>query len=76
MGVSSTVRVTCVDDGPFKPLTLRRVNVLAENIRNIRSQDDGIELDYFRPLTSRQNVSVQRGTLAAKGRVSPTGSMD
>jgi hypothetical protein len=103
-------QVTYVDDGPFKPLTLRRVNVLAENIRNIRSRDrvypsdlrvealvfdagrlaidgnadflaephlgvkaaitlDGIELDYFRPLISRQNVSVQRGTLAAKGRV-------
>ena len=103
-------QVTYVDEGPFKPLTLRRVNVLAENIRNIRSRDrvypsdlrvealvfdggrlaidgnadflaephlgvkaaialDGIELDYFRPLTSRQNVSIQRGTLAAKGRV-------
>jgi hypothetical protein len=103
-------QVTYVDDGPFKPLTLKRVNVLAENIRNIRSRDrvypsdlrldavvfdagrltidgnvdflaephlgvkadvalEGIELDYFRPITSRQNVSVQRGTLAAKGRV-------
>ncbi len=103
-------QVTYVDEGPFKPLTLRRVNVVAENIRNLHSRDrvypsdlrvdalvfdagrlaidgnadflaepqlgvkaavvlEGIELDYFRPLTNRQNVSVQRGTLAAKGRV-------
>jgi len=103
-------RVTYVDDGPYKPLTLRRVNVVAENIRNVRSRDrvypselrvdaqvfeagklsidgnadflaephlgvraavdlEGIELDYFRPITNRQNISVQRGTLAAKGRV-------
>jgi uncharacterized protein DUF748 len=103
-------RVTYVDDGPYKPLTLRRLNVVAENIRNVHSRDrvypselhadaevfeagklnidgnadflaephlgvkaavalEGIELDYFRPIINRQNVSVQRGTLAAKGRV-------
>jgi len=103
-------QVTYVDEGPFKPLTLKRLNVLAENIRNIHSRDrvypsmlradarvfdagklvidgnadflaephlgvkaaitlDGIELDYFRPLTTRQNVTVQGGTLAAHGRV-------
>ena len=102
--------VTYVDDGPFKPLTLSRVDVVAENIRNIRSRDrvypsdlrldavvfergrlsidgnadflaephpgvkasialEGIELDYFRPITNRQNVGVQGGTLGAKGRV-------
>jgi len=102
--------VTYIDEGPFKPLTLKRVNVLAENIRNVHSRDrvypselhadaqvfdagklaidgnadflaepqigvkaaitlDGIELDYFRPLTTRQNVTVQGGTLAAHGRV-------
>jgi len=103
-------RVTYVDEGPYKPLTLRRVNVVAENIRNVHSRDrvypselrvdaqvfevgklsidgnadflaephlgvkaavalEGIELDYFRPITNKQNITVQRGTLAAKGRV-------
>ncbi|HEV8472737.1 MAG TPA: DUF748 domain-containing protein [Methylomirabilota bacterium] len=103
-------RVTYVDEGPYKPLTLRKVNVVAENIRNVHSRDriypstlkadaavfdagtlridgnadflaephlgvkaavelQGIELDYFKPITNRQNVIVQRGTLAAKGKV-------
>src|SRR5205085_6214244 len=88
----------------------RRLNVTAENIRNVHSRDrdypselhvdaavfdagrlnvdghadflaephlgvkavvalEGIELDYFKPITNRQNIVVQRGTLAAKGQV-------
>ncbi len=31
--------VTYVDDGPFKPLQLTRVNIVADNIRNIRSRE-------------------------------------
>ena len=31
--------VTYVDQGPFKPLRLRQLNITAENIRNIRSKD-------------------------------------
>lgn len=31
--------VTYIDEGPFKPLRLTRVNLDADNIRNIRSQD-------------------------------------
>jgi len=100
--------VTYVDRGPFKPLHLSRLNVTAENIRNIRSKDraypsdlhvegvvfdagrlwlngqadflaaphpgllaqfrlDRIELDYFKPLTNRVNLSVRNGTLTAAG---------
>ncbi len=101
--------VTYVDQGPFRPLYIRRLNLRADNIRNIRSPDrtypsdlhlegvvfdtgrlavDGradflaephpgvranveleeIELDYFKPITNRYNVSVNRGTLSARGR--------
>lgn len=103
-------RVTYVDAGPFKPLELREVNVKAENIRNVRSQEreypsefrvegqvfeagrvavegnadflaephlgikaaialSGIELDYFKAITNRVNVTVRGGTLSAKGEV-------
>jgi len=103
-------RVTYVDAGPFKPLELREVNIKAENIRNVRSQEreypsefrvegqvfeagriaiegnadflaephlgikariafNGIELDYFRPITNRVNVTVRGGTLSARGQV-------
>lgn len=101
--------VTYVDQGPFRPLYIRRLNLRADNIRNIRSPDriypsdlhlegvvfdtgrlvvDGhadflaephpgvranveleeIELDYFKPITNRYNVSVNRGALSAAGR--------
>ena len=30
---------TYVEDGPFKPLKLRRLNIVADNIRNIRSRE-------------------------------------
>ena len=32
-------RVTYVDEGPFAPLEVSRINLIAENIRNIRSKD-------------------------------------
>jgi hypothetical protein len=35
----SNGRVTYIDEGPFKPLELRGIQVLAENIRNIRSKE-------------------------------------
>jgi len=100
--------VTYVDQGSFKPLELRRIMLMAENIRNIESPDhvypsrirlsadvfedgrldiDGyanfledphpglsaqvdlerIELDYFKPVTNRVNLSVRKGTLGATG---------
>jgi hypothetical protein len=100
--------VTYVDRGPFKPLRLSQLNIAAENIRNIRSNDrvypsdvrvesvvfdsgrlrlqgqadfladphpgvlarfelDRAELDYFKPLTDRANLSVRKGTLTAVG---------
>ena len=102
--------ITYVDAERSKPLRLTKVDLLAENIRNLHSKDrvypsdlhvdavvfdrgrlviDGnadflaepimavktsvilgdIELDYFRPLTNRFNVTVQGGTLDARGRV-------
>jgi hypothetical protein len=32
-------RITYVDEGPFAPLEVTRVNLTARNIRNIRSKD-------------------------------------
>ena len=102
--------ITYVDDTRFEPLRLSRVEITAENIRNIRSKDrvypsdvqaravvfdqgrlliDGnadflaephvavkggveladIPLDPFRPLTNQVNLTVQGGTLSAKGQV-------
>lgn len=99
------------DAGPFKPLHLRKVNVEASNIRNVKSKErtypsevhasaqvfergslkidgnadflaephpgiladislQGIELDYFRPLTARfANATIKGGLLGADGRV-------
>lgn len=98
------------DEGPFAPLHLRRVELEASNIRNVRSKErtypsevhlaarvfergrlqvdghadflavphaairadvrlEGIELDYFRPLTRHYDVVVKGGLLAADGRV-------
>ncbi len=100
--------LTYVDSGPFKPLRVARLDLTAENIRNIRSKDrvypselhlegvvfdagtlwlDGhadflakphpgvqaalrlerIELDYFKPITNRYNLSVTGGTLSLAG---------
>jgi Domain of Unknown Function (DUF748) len=100
--------VTYVDRGPFKPLHVSRLNLSAENIRNVRSKErvypseihvegvlfetgsvwldghadflaephpglavalrlDQVGLDYFKPLTDRYNVSVDRGTLSLAG---------
>jgi hypothetical protein len=100
--------VTYVDQGPFKPLRLSRLNMSAENIRNIASKErvypsdislegvvfdagqvwldgradflaephpgveaalrlEGVELDYFTPITNRYNMSVRNGTLSLAG---------
>lgn len=102
--------ITYVDDGPFKPLHISKMNFLARNIRNIRSKErvypsgihlegavfgagrvlvDGqadflaephlgvranirleqVELDNFKPITNRYNVSVEKGILSAVGSV-------
>jgi hypothetical protein len=101
---------TYVDDGPFEPLELSAINLVADNIRNIRSRErdypsgihvdavvfkrgkvtidghadflaephvgikadvalDQIELDYFKPVTRRYNVAVNKGVLSASGLV-------
>ena len=101
---------TYVDDGPFEPLELSAINLMADNIRNIRSREreypspvhldavafkkgkitidghadflaephlgikadvalDQIELDYFKPVTRRYNVAVNKGVLSASGLV-------
>ena len=101
--------ITYVDDGPFKPLHVRNLDVVATNIRNRRSKRpypsdvrfeaqvfesgrlsaDGqadflaepnptfrgdvelasIELDYFKPITNRYNLWVDKGMLSAAGHV-------
>jgi uncharacterized protein DUF748 len=102
--------LTYVDQGPFKPLRVRSLNIVATNIRNVASADrvypspvrvdgavfekgrlsaDGradflakpnptfrgnltlqdIELDYFKPITNRYNVTVDKGLLSAEGMV-------
>jgi len=100
--------LTYVDQGPFRPLQFSRVNLRADNIRNIKSPDhvypseihlegvvfdsgkivvdgnadflaephvglqgsmelEGIDLDYFKPITRRYNVTVRRGSLSTLG---------
>ncbi len=100
--------VTYIDKGPFRPLRITQLNFLAENIRNVESEegtypspvqaeavvfDSGkvkltgnadflaephvavkgdfdvnkIVLDYFRPITERYNLSIQKGALDAAG---------
>jgi len=100
--------ITYVDEGPFRPLRLSHLNLLADNIRNVHSPDhvypsdihldgvifdsgkivlngdanflaephvgvraslslEGIGLDYFKPITSRYNLTIQRGNLSALG---------
>ncbi len=102
--------VTYVDQGPFKPLHVSRLNLSAENIRNIRSRErvypsdihlegvvfdvgrmwldgradflaephpgveaalrlDQVQLDYFKPITNRYNLSVRNGSLSLTGTV-------
>src|SRR5262245_52048655 len=101
--------ITYIDDGPFKPLHVRKLNIVATNIRNRKSDRpypsdvrfaahvfesgrlsaDGqadflaepnptfrgdvelasIELDYFKPITNRYNLWVDRGMLSAAGHV-------
>jgi hypothetical protein len=102
--------VTYVDRGPFKPLHLTDLKLVATNIRNVRSKERtypsdvrfsarvfdagrvgaegqadfmaepsptfrgrvdlaGIELDYFKPITNRYNLVVDKGVLSASGEV-------
>jgi Domain of Unknown Function (DUF748) len=101
--------ITYVDDGPFKPLRVRNLDVVATNIRNRQSKrpypsdvrfeaqvfESGrlsaegqanfltepnptfrgdvelasIELDYFKPITNRYNLWVDKGRLSAAGHV-------
>jgi Domain of Unknown Function (DUF748) len=102
--------VTYVDKGPFKPLHLSELNLVATNIRNVRSKERtypselsfsarvfdtgrvgaegqadfmaeptptfrggvdlaGIELDYFKPITNRYNLVVNKGIISASGEV-------
>ncbi len=102
--------VTYVDQGPFKPLRVRNLDIDATNIRNVASTDrtypsafrleatvfesgrmsasgradflakpsptfradivlGDIELDYFKPITSRYNLTVEKGVLSAEGTV-------
>ena len=99
--------ITYVDEGPFKPLRIRNLELVATNIRNRpaerpypsdvrfsalvfesgRLSADGqadflaepnpafrgdveladIELDYFKPITNRYNLWVDKGVLSAAG---------
>jgi hypothetical protein len=102
--------LTYEDEGSFKPLRVRSLNIVATKIRNVRSPNDvypspfhldgavfesgrvsadgradflaepnvtyranvvleNIELDYFKPITNRYNVSVDKGSLSAEGAV-------
>jgi hypothetical protein len=101
--------ITYVDQGPFKPLRIRSLELVATNIRNRlgkrpypsdvrfsalvfesgRMSADGqanflaepnptfrgdvelatIELDYFKPITNRYNLLVDKGVLSAAGHV-------
>jgi hypothetical protein len=102
--------ITYVDQGPFKPLHVSHLNLNAENIRNIASQEqvypspihleavvfdagsvwldgranflaephvgvqaalrlDQVALDYFKPITSRYNLAVHKGSLSLAGNV-------
>ena len=101
--------ITYVDQGPFKPLRIRDLNLMATDIRNRPGKDpypsgvrfsalvfdsgrvtaDGranflaepnptfrgdvelanIELDYFKPITNRYNLWVDKGVLSANGHV-------
>ncbi len=102
--------ITYKDNGPFKPLQVRDLELEASNIRNVHSEVgvypspmtltarvfeggsveasgwadflasphaafmvdvklDGIELDYFKPISNRYDVVVDKGTLSAYGQV-------
>ena len=51
-------RVTYVDEGPFAPLEISRVNLTAENIRNIRSKDRTYPSDLHLDAVVFQNGRV------------------
>jgi hypothetical protein len=56
--------VTYVDQGPFKPLRLRNHPTFRGNVDLAN-----IELDYFKPITNRYNLLVDKGVLSASGAV-------
>jgi Domain of Unknown Function (DUF748) len=51
-------RVTYVDEGPFAPLEISRVNLTAQNIRNIRSKDRTYPSDLHLDAVVFQNGRV------------------
>ena len=51
-------RVTYVDEGPFEPLEVSRINLKAENIRNIRSKDRTYPSDLHLDAVVFQNGRV------------------
>jgi hypothetical protein len=51
-------RVTYVDEGPFAPLEVTRINVTAQNIRNIRSKDRTYPSDLHLDAVAFQNGRV------------------
>ena len=57
-------RVTYVDEGPFAPLEVSRINLLADNIRNIRSKDRTYPSDLH-----LDAVVFQHGRIALDGHV-------
>lgn len=102
--------ITYVDQGPYKPLRLRGLDIDASNIRNVASAErvypsafrfaatvfesgrlsaeghadflakpnpsfrasivlEDIELDYFKPITGRYHLDVEKGVLSAEGLV-------
>ena len=102
--------LTYTDEGPFKPLRVRSLDIVATDIRNVASADrvypspvrldgavfdkgrvsaDGradflakptptfrghltlrdIELGYFKPITDRYQVTVDKGLLSAEGMI-------
>jgi hypothetical protein len=102
--------VTYIDEGPFEPLRISQLNVRAENIRNIQSEEgvypsvihvegvvfdtgkiwldgqadflavphvavqaqlgvENIGLAYVKPITSRYNIVLERGTLSGTGAI-------
>jgi hypothetical protein len=100
--------LTYIDQGPYEPLKVSRINIYSTNIRNIHYPENvypspfrmearifekgkvvlnghmnflakphvgfkgdldiaNVDLSYFKPITSRENVSVRKGTLSANG---------
>ena len=54
--------LTYVDDGPFRPLELTRIELLAENIRNVKS-----DVNVYPSPIQIQAAVFEKGTLRADG---------